>query len=586
MDRHFRTPKSLHANRLLLAAMVAATASGCATERGFSLTKSTPATPQTTAIAAQPNRDSVSQPDALDDVDWSQVISQPSEVPVQPAGYNDGVIVASPAVFAQPPKGESDRSFGDFLQLDPPRDDDADERMTPPEIDENEVDELDVDAKESGKDADDEKNEGNDEVSDEDADDKADSDKREDSEIVATPMPTGQPVEYFVGTALSRHPKILAARQRVAAATNVIPQAKALPDPTFNNTFWPLHDNAIQTAAGRVANQMSINQMVPFPDKLKTKAVIASREVQIAQTEVDAIAREITESVRLAYYEVWFATRAIAIIEETKDLVADLTDVAEARYRSGGSQQDVLRAQLETDRLDEKLITLAKQKLVAQADLATLLQQPIGILPEASNELAINDTQQQIEDLIALAEQCNPKLRGLAWEIQRDRDKERLACLQQYPDFSVGLNWGLVSDNHDVLSPVANGNDQLSVSFGTTLPIWREKINAGIREAAHRRSSTTRRLEAERDELYGKIRRLIVQADALVEQSDIYEDRIIPRTEDTLKLSIADYRGKRTDFFTLIETYRELLMFETQLARIDATLAGTIAQIDRTVGCP
>jgi len=36
----------------------------------------------------------------------------------------------------------------------------------------------------------------------------------------------------------------------------------------------------------------------------------------------------------------------------------------------------------------------------------------------------------------------------------------------------------------------------------------------------------------------------------------------------------------------LIETYRELLMYETQLARIDANLAGTVAQIERTVGCP
>lgn len=400
------------------------------------------------------------------------------------------------------------------------------------------------------------------------------------------PEKDGQPVEFFVNNALARHPKILAARQRVAAATHVIPQAKALPDPSFNNTFWPLHDNALQTAGGRVGNQMSINQMVPFPEKLKAKAAIASREVQMAQTEVDAIAREITESVRLAYYEVWFASRAIVIIEETKDLVTDLTEVAEARYRSGGSQQDVLRAQLENDRLDEQLIALRRQKQVAQADLATLLQQPVEQLPEAAGELKTAETPQQIESLIALAGRCNPKLRGLAWEIQRDRTKQRLACLQQYPDFSVGLNWGLISDGHDVISPVANGNDNLSISFGTTLPIWREKINAGIREASHRTSSTTRRLEAERDELYGKIRRLIVQADALVEQRDIYEDRIIPRTEDTLKLAIADYRGKRTNFFTLIETYRELLMFETQLARIDATLAGTVAQLDRTVGCP
>ena len=580
MDWQLRTPDKKHAKRLLLAAMVAATVSGCATGRGVSLTKTSPSTPNATAVAAQPIQNSAPEPNPMSDVDWSQVIAQPSSTPVQAVGYNDGVFVASPAVFAQPPGGKTDRSFGDFLQLDPPRDDDQD--AMPPEIEANE---LDVDEKDADDDAKDGKDDADD-TSDDDSAATGESDEEGQTETIATPVSTGQPVEYFVGTALARHPKILAARQRVSAATNVIPQAKALPDPTFNNTFWPLHDNALQTAGGRVGNQMSVNQMVPFPDKLKTKAVIASREVQMAQTEVDAIAREITESVRLAYYEVWFATRAISIIEETKELVADLTDVAEARYRSGGSQQDVLRAQLETDRLDEKLIGLRKQKQVAQADLATLLQQPVGLLPEASNELGVTDTPQQIESLIAQAEQCNPKLRGLAWEIQRDRDKERLACLQQYPDFSVGLNWGIISDSHDVLSPVADGNDNLSISFGTTLPIWREKINAGIREAAHRRSSTTRRLEAERDELYGKIRRLIVQADALVEQRDIYQDRIIPRTEDTLKLSIADYRGKRTDFFTLIETYRELLMFETQLARIDATIAGTIAQIDRTVGCP
>ena len=555
MDRQYWTPATKQTKRILLGALIAASMSGCATQRGVQIASDTQ---KATSFVAAETVSTNTRPEAI--------AYRSVETPVQLAGFNDGMVVASPAAFTLPQDNDgelgldseeadvSSRSFSDFLQLDPPEEDGERGSQGDGESDEDEVRNTD-----------------------------SQTPPLPDS---PTPSSPTAPVEFFVNEALSRHPKILAARQRVAAASNVIPQAKALPDPTFNNTFWPFHDNALQTAGGRVGNQMSVNQKVPFPDKLKTKAIIASREVQIAQTEVDGIAREITESVRLAYYEVWFATRAIAIIEETKDLVADLTDVAEARYRSGGSQQDVLRAQLETDRLDEQLITLRRQKQVAQADLATLLQQPVDLLPEATDELGITDTPQQIEELIALAEQCNPKLRGLAWEIQRDRDKERLACLQQYPDFNVGLSWGLISDGHDVISPVANGNDNLSISFGTTLPIWREKINAGIREAAHRRSSTTRRLEAERDELYGKIRRLIVQADALAEQRDIYENRIIPRTEGTLELSIADYRGKRTDFFTLIETYRELLMFETQLARIDGTLAGTIAQLDRTVGCP
>jgi len=51
--------------------------------------------------------------------------------------------------------------------------------------------------------------------------------------------------------------------------------------------------------------------------------------------------------------------------------------------------------------------------------------------------------------------------------------------------------------------------------------------------------------------VYGKIRRLIVSR-ALVETTRHLRDRLIPRTEDTLKLSIADYRGKRpADFFNI-----------------------------------
>jgi outer membrane protein TolC len=507
--------------------MLAATLSGCATVRPATEKKSLAHSSPEAAVVVQPSSDKVPAKARSTFLNRSTKATAAAAQPVLPIGFDEGIVIASPAILAQAPSVAASQENTAALPT-------------------------------------------------------------EQSVIEAQASETvraGQPVDYFVSTALARHPKILAARQRVAAASNVIPQVKALPDPTFNNTFWPLQDNALQTAGGRVGNQMSVKQVVPFPEKLKAKAVIASREVQIARTEVDAIEREIAESVKLAYYELWFATRAIAIIEETKALVADLTNVAEARYRSGGSQQDVLRAQLENDRLDDQLVRLHRQKQLAQAELATLLQQPVTLLPETDNNLGFKDTPTQIDALIARAEQCNPKLRGLAWEIQRDRGKERLACLQQYPDFNVGLNWGIISDGQNVISPVANGNDNLSFSFGTTLPIWRDKINSGIREAAHRRSSTTRRLEAERDELNGKIRRLIVQADALVQQRDIYEGRIIPRTEDTLKLSIADYRGKRTDFFTLIETYRELLMFETQLARIDATLASTLAQLDRAVGC-
>ena len=131
---------------------------------------------------------------------------------------------------------------------------------------------------------------------------------------------------------------------------------------------------------------------------------------------------------------------------------------------------------------------------------------------------------------------------------------------------------------------VANGHDNINFTVGVTLPIWRDKINAGIREAAHQRSSTTLRLDAERDRVRGTLRRQVAAAYAAIEQLELFRDRLIPRTEQTLQIATADYQGKKADFTDLIATYRELLSLQVQVARAQANLASTLAQIERIAG--
>lgn len=78
---------------------------------------------------------------------------------------------------------------------------------------------------------------------------------------------SGQPVEHFVDVAISCHPRVRAARARVAAASNRAPQVRSLEDPMLTNSFYPISDQALQTAAGRAGNTMSIAQKYPWPEK-------------------------------------------------------------------------------------------------------------------------------------------------------------------------------------------------------------------------------------------------------------------------------------------------------------------------------
>lgn len=65
------------------------------------------------------------------------------------------------------------------------------------------------------------------------------SESTPDFETISDPPNASAPqtVDQFVQIALANHPSIRAARQRVSAELNRMPQVRALPDPKFTNTF-------------------------------------------------------------------------------------------------------------------------------------------------------------------------------------------------------------------------------------------------------------------------------------------------------------------------------------------------------------
>lgn len=409
-------------------------------------------------------------------------------------------------------------------------------------------------------------------------------------ESIAIPIPDelnsgeGQSVEYFIGIAVSSHPRVRAARARVVAASNRVPQAQSLEDPLLSNNFYPISDQALQTAAGRAGNTLSLAQKYPWPEKRWTKGAIAEREMRIAAAKLAQTELEVEEMVRLAYYELWFSDRAIEITEDNLQIAAELVKLAEARNAAGGSQQDILRAQLQVDNLDNRIIELHRQKALAQADLAALVQQPemIGIEPTA--EIDVTRVPERLDALFVAAQQCSPRLRELRWAISRNRQKQELACLGKYPDLVLGAGWQTMTETA-ALSPVANGHDNVNFVVGITLPIWRDRIDAAIREASAEVAASSRDFNDARDDAFRQIRRLSEQAFAADEQVRLYNQRILPRAKRALQLASAEYRGRQVDFGEVASGFTEVLMFELQVVRVQATLAGTMAQLHRAVGC-
>ncbi|GAB5444694.1 MAG: hypothetical protein Fues2KO_50430 [Fuerstiella sp.] len=392
-------------------------------------------------------------------------------------------------------------------------------------------------------------------------------------------------VDFFVQVALERNPEIIAAQRAVNAQSYVIPQVTALDDPMLTDTFQPFDNHSIQTAAGRGPNSITLTQKLPWLSKLRVRGEVAEQDTKMALTRLAQAELKVIEDVKLAYHELAFNQEAIEIVEGDQKLLQQLLQFADARYRTGKtSQQDVLRAEVELEKLEDRLIALRRQQGMAQADLARALHTSPDAELIAAMDSEVPPVPQQVDALYEAAVRCRPELQEQLHAIIRNERKRELARLNYYPDFNVGLGWQEITGD-DALSRVANGNDNVSMMIGVSLPVWRDKLNAGVREAESRTVESARRYDAARDDTMRMIRRYIVQAEALEQQIDLYQDSIIPKSEQTLRVSTADYRVSKVDFQQILDNWSDLLMFHLQVVRFKASLNQTLASLERVIGC-
>jgi outer membrane protein TolC len=329
---------------------------------------------------------------------------------------------------------------------------------------------------------------------------------------------------------------------------------------------------------------MSLSQKFPWFGKLRTQAETAEAEANIARAELAATELTVTEQVKRAYYELYVLERAIQITEEDRQLLVDLTQVVDRSLRAGrAAQQDVLRAQLEVLNLDGELVRLRQERQSAQARLARLLH----LSPDTELSTLDHLPEQQIpgnlQQLYERAVAARPELRAQLAAIARDRRKVDLARLGYFPDLTASVDWSEMTRSR-ALSPVADGLDDIGIGLMVNLPIYRSRLDAAVCEAEATTIASARRYESLRDETLENVKDLFVQVESQRDLVNLFRNDIIPKAEQTLRSSIADYEVAKIGFLQLVDNWRQLLKFQVTAYRQEAQLWQTLATLERTVG--
>ncbi len=388
-------------------------------------------------------------------------------------------------------------------------------------------------------------------------------------------------VEEYLQTGLRQNSEIQEVRLMVESLANRVPQAASLPDPVLGATAFP---SPVQTAAGEQEFALSMNQKVPWRGKLATKAGIAEEEVNAARARLAAVELKVVEQIKNAYYQLYFVQHAISIVEKDRKELERIEDIVNQMYRVKRevTQQDLLQVQVALSRIDSELVQLQQQKESAQARLTRLLHVSPKTKPEAMDSRPPKQTVQAIEQLYELAIQSRPELHAQLATIQRDRKATCLAELQNYPDMTLGFNW--ISTDGNGISPVANGDDAFMLTLGMNLPVYRKRLDAGVREAQTRALSNARKYDRLKDETMEGVADLFAKIKSQQETLRLFRDDIIPRQQLAFEQSRDDYQVGKVDFLQMIDNWRQLLRYQIQEKRFETDLQQTLAALARQIG--
>jgi cobalt-zinc-cadmium efflux system outer membrane protein len=387
-------------------------------------------------------------------------------------------------------------------------------------------------------------------------------------------------VEVLVEQVLVRNPSLAQMVAAWQAASARYPQVTSLEDPMFAATIGP-GTIAPDDRGVEFAYRLEISQKLPFPGKLKLRGDNALAEASAAGRDVDDMRLQLVESARTVFYDYYLVDRALEVNEESLGLLRGFRQNAQTRYQTGlVPEQDVLQADVEIGREQDRRLELEQMRQVAVARMNTLLHlTPDSPLPPPPTQLQVTEQLPDAQVLRATALARRPDLQALADRIAAEEASLGLAHKEFYPDFEPFLMYdrfmGNLSENRDLAT---------FLGVRLNLPVYKGRRYGAVAEAEARIAQ--RRAELAR--LTDQVNFQVQEAYARVQRSErsvrLYRDTILRAAEANVKAAQSAYVTGKTPFLSLIEAQRNAVGLRDRYYEALADYFRRRAALERAVG--
>jgi outer membrane protein, heavy metal efflux system len=391
----------------------------------------------------------------------------------------------------------------------------------------------------------------------------------------------GSTLDDYLAYAALNNPQLEAAFNRWKAVLEMVLPARTLPDPRFNYGYFI---QEVETRVGPQEHRIGLSQMFPWFGKLKLRGEAALEGADAAQQQYEAAKLKLFDEVKQAYFELYYLGRSIGITEQNVELLKYFEEVARSKYEAGTAlHADVIKAQVELDRLRDRLRTLQDVKQPTLARLNAALNRPSdAMLPWPTNfppaQLSTN-TPALVRRLV----ESNPELKSLDFLAAKEKTNIALAKKEFYPDVNLGVDY--VETGPARMAGVPDsGKDPVMAGFSINLPLWREKYRAEVREAESRYTATQQERQDRANLLTTDLKLALFKYQDAERKMALYRDSLVPKADENVKVIQRSFEAGKADFLSLIDAERVLLEFQLTYERAVADREEGLSKVERLVG--
>jgi len=378
------------------------------------------------------------------------------------------------------------------------------------------------------------------------------------------------------------NPEFAASRYEADAAQQRVQSASALPDPVLRTELLDITNQGTNKGTSLLPSQVggtryTLMQTIPWYGKRDLQREVA--EAQVAQTDgqVTATWADLSSKIKSVYAQYYYLSGSERLTRETLDLMTSLEQIAQTRYANGlGTQQEVIRAQVEQTGLRSELLDLENEQHHSQARLNSLLSRPAmaALAQPASLRRLPSAAQLDYDVLEQKLRARNPQLLIADARIVSAEKSRELAYTNRYPGFTLGV------------APTQSGNAiktwDLMVEFN--IPLQQGSRRSQEREAESVLAASGARKEALINQILSDLSESISGLETARRTESLTVTQLLPQAELTYQSALAGYETGKVDFAILLDAQRQILKARQQQLKAQLETQLRLAEIERLLG--